>query len=105
MEKRLSRYPQPYSRVGFVHAFRPLRAVEVRVLLQHKWLPSRVVVPGDEWADEYTLAAIVRMTGRNFRLLHRLITQMARLVGINAFHTVTCQVVEAARESLVSGMV
>jgi hypothetical protein len=36
-------------------------------------------------------------------LLHRLLTQIARLVEINALHTVTSQVVEAARESLVIG--
>jgi hypothetical protein len=62
-----------------------------------------VVLPEDGWADEETLAAIIRLTGGNFRLLHRLITQMARLVEINSLPTVTCQVVEAARESLVIG--
>ena len=43
------------------------------------------------------------MTGGNFRLLHRLLTHIARLVEINALYTVTSQVVEAARENLVIG--
>jgi hypothetical protein len=43
------------------------------------------------------------MTGSNFRLLHRLITQIARLVEIKALLQVTHQVVEAVRESLVIG--
>jgi DNA transposition AAA+ family ATPase len=103
IEKRLSRYPQLYSRVGFVHAFRPLSAAEVRGFLQHKWRPSGVALPEEGVANEEALAAVIRITGGNFRLLHRLITQIARIVEINALHTVTCQVVEAARESLVIG--
>jgi DNA transposition AAA+ family ATPase len=53
--------------------------------------------------DEEALAAIIRVTGGNFRLLHRLLTQIARLMEINALQTVTNKVVEAARESLVIG--
>jgi DNA transposition AAA+ family ATPase len=103
IEKRLARYPQLYSRVGFVHAFRPLSVAEVRSLLHSRWRPSGVRLPEDGIADEEALAAVIRVTGGNFRLLHRLMTQIARIVEINALHRVTCQAVEAARESLVIG--
>ena len=53
--------------------------------------------------DDDVLASIIRITGGNFRLLHRLLTQVARLVEINALAQVTREVVEAARESLVIG--
>jgi DNA transposition AAA+ family ATPase len=105
LEKRLSRYPQLYSRVGFVHAFRPLSAAQVHELLQRQWVPSGVALPEAGITDEEARAAIIRVTGGNFRLLHRLLTQIARLVEINALQTVTHEVVEAARESLVIGTV
>jgi DNA transposition AAA+ family ATPase len=103
IEKRLSRYPQLYSRVGFVHAFRPLSAAQVRELLHQQWRPAGVALPEEGVTNEEALAAIIRVTGGNFRLLHRLLTQIARLVEINALQTVTRAVVEAARESLVIG--
>jgi DNA transposition AAA+ family ATPase len=104
LEKRLARYPQLCSRVGFVHAFRPLSAAEVRGLLASQWLPSGVALPKGALTDEETRAAIIRITGGNFRLLQRLLTQMARLVEINALSQVTRDVVEAAREALVIGV-
>src|SRR5207245_4579753 len=102
-EKRLSRYPQLYSRVGFVHEFRPLSTDAVRDLFHHQWVPSGVVLPHEGLNDADVLAAIIRITGGNFRLLHRLLTQIARLVEINALPKVTSQAVETARESLVIG--
>jgi DNA transposition AAA+ family ATPase len=104
LEKRLSRYPQLYSRVGFVHAFRPLSAAQVRGLLQQKWVPSGITLPEEGVVGEEALAAIIRVTGGNFRLLHRLLTQIARIVEINALLKVTQEVVEAAREALVIGV-
>jgi DNA transposition AAA+ family ATPase len=103
LEKRLARYPQLYSRVGFVHAFRPLSAAQVRDLLQRQWVPAGVVLPKEGITDEEARTAIIRITGGNFRLLHRLLTQIARLVEINALPTVTRHVVETARESIVIG--
>ena len=104
LEKRLARYPQLYSRVGFVHEFRPLTAEEVRQLLLQSWKPPETILPDQCLTDEEALAAIIRITGGNFRLLHRLLTQIARLMEINALPTVTRAVVEAARETLVIGV-
>jgi hypothetical protein len=43
------------------------------------------------------------VTGGNFRLLDRLLTQIARVLEINSLRQVTGEVVEAARENLVIG--
>jgi DNA transposition AAA+ family ATPase len=78
-------------------------ARDVRELLQGQWQPPGVVLPNEGVREDAALAAIMRVTGGNFRLLHRLLTQIARLVEINALQTITSEVVEAARESLVIG--
>jgi DNA transposition AAA+ family ATPase len=100
IEKRLSRYPQFYSRIGFVHEFRPLSSTEVRRLLMESWMPPGVRLPP---LDDETISTIIRVTGGNFRLLGRLLAQTERLIEINKLSVVTRHVVEAARESLVIG--
>lgn len=53
--------------------------------------------------EDAAVAAVVHSTGGNFRLLHRLLTRMGRILQINSLSRVTRPVVEAARESLVIG--
>ncbi|MDR3692091.1 MAG: AAA family ATPase [Fimbriimonas sp.] len=102
IEKRLARYPQFYSRIGFVHEFRPLAANEIRDLLEKGWVPPGVNLP-ERPLDPETIAAIIRMTAGNFRLLNRLLTQIERILEVNSLQEVTKAAVEAARESLVIG--
>lgn len=54
-------------------------------------------------ADRKTVATIILMAGGSFWLLSRLLTQMERILEVNALREVTKAVVEAARESLVIG--
>jgi DNA transposition AAA+ family ATPase len=98
------RYSQFYSRIGFVHEVRPLGAPVVRQLLEQHWAPAGVKLP-QRPLDPDTVAVIIRVTGGNFRLLNRLLTQIQRILEINALKEVTKAVVEAARESLVIGQV
>jgi DNA transposition AAA+ family ATPase len=85
-----------------VHEFRPLGDAEIRQLLERRWAPPGVHLP-DQPLDPETVAAIIRITGGNFRLLNRLLTQVERILEINELKQVTKAVVEAARESLVIG--
>jgi DNA transposition AAA+ family ATPase len=103
IEKRLARYPQLYSRVGFVHAFRTLRAEEIRRLLTDHWPEMDRKMPSAGISDREAVAAIIRITGGNFRLLHRLLSQIERILTLNRLEVATPDVVEAARESLVIG--
>lgn len=67
LEKRMARYPQLYSRIGFVHQFHPLDPAEMHRILDRHWTPRGVTLPAEPWSEE-AAAAILRITGGNFRL-------------------------------------
>ena len=102
-EKRLARQPQLYSRIGFVHSYRPLAADELGALLHEApralgvTLPTRCGIAAD------AVSAIQRIPSGNFRLVVRLLSQASRILEVNGMDVITQAVVEAARESLVIG--
>ncbi len=53
--------------------------------------------------NEESLRTIMRMTGGNFRLMQRLLSQIERVLDINKLNDITKDVVETARESLIIG--
>jgi DNA transposition AAA+ family ATPase len=103
LEKRLSRYPQLYSRVGFVHEFQSLNAEESRLFLKQQWNHWGLTLQPESPTEAEAIAAIIRITNGNFRLLHRLLAQIERIADINALRVVSKDVVELARQQLVIG--
>jgi hypothetical protein len=102
IEKRLARYPQLYSRVGFVHHYRAMSTDEQAFVLAKHW-PELGLDDPDDYTTAEAVAAIARITSGNFRLTHRLVSQIKRILDINQLGTVTSELAEAARESLVIG--
>lgn len=54
-------------------------------------------------ATAIAIATIVRMTGGNFRLVDRLVTQIERIQKLNKLDGLTPEVVDAARQALLIG--
>jgi DNA transposition AAA+ family ATPase len=103
LEKRLARYAQFSSRVGFVHEVRPLAGEELRFVRACQWQQVGLVYDPDDAGDAAAMALAMQITRGNFRLIERLFAQVDRILGINQVRRVTTEVVEAAREGLVIG--
>lgn len=101
-DRQLARYPQLSSRIGFVHHYKPLDPEDNPGVLGHYWLqlglPEEDLDPDGELVN-----AVVRITGGNFRLIERLMTQVGRLCDINDFRNITIDLLTAARQTLVVG--
>jgi hypothetical protein len=71
-ERRRSWSAPLSSRIGFVHEFRPLGPAEVRALLSG-WRPRELSLPTDLLVGAAGVAALIRVTEGDFRLLDRLV--------------------------------
>ena len=105
IEKMLQRFPQLYSRIGFVHQFKKLDANEVKFILQYHLSKLNVDVKDDDFTDQEVIATIVNATNGNFRLINRLIKQSFRIMKVNCMTTITKEIVDAARSCLLVGEV
>lgn len=103
IEKQFSRYAQFYSRVGFAHKYQPLGQEELEFVLQRQWKQLGLQLDPDDFTDHQAITAIQRITRGNFRLIDRLFKQIKRVLKINELNTITEDVIEAARSTLVIG--
>lgn len=103
IEKRLSRYPQLYSRVGFAHQFRALSEDEMIFIFEKQWEALGLKLDKNQFADVEAIKTIARITNGNFRLIHRIFAQIQRLQKINNLQNISAELVLAARKCLVIG--
>jgi len=89
--------------VGFAHHYRPLDSTDIPQVLSQYWQELGLTYDPRRQADAESVVSIVRITGGNFRLVERLMSQVARILRINNLDTITPDAVEAAREVLVVG--
>ena len=105
LEKKLGRYDQLYSRVGFVHRYSPLDTSETREMVLDNAHKFGIGLSREAFSDEGGMTALVRESRGNFRLLEKLLQQCERVLRINELSLVDSRVVDAARKALTFGEV
>jgi DNA transposition AAA+ family ATPase len=103
IERRLARYPQLYSRIGFAHEYRALSSDELTFVLEHHWAAIGLTLSAGDFTDAEAIGAVARITNGNFRLVQRLFAQITRILEIDNVTTISREVVETAREALIIG--
>jgi len=78
-----------------------LDAEDIPDVLEHYW--QQLGLPFDPTLADEAANTVTRITGGNFRLIERLMSQVGRVLEINQLDTITPEVVEAARQTLVVG--
>jgi len=105
IEKKLSRYAQFYSRVGFVHNFKPIENAEIQSVIKAKASELGIIIEPETISIKEALAEVVRTTKGNFRLIERLFNQIDRVMKINNVNELDKELVETAKASLLIGTV
>ena len=65
--------------------YRPLQGDELSFVLTRHWRKLGLTLDEADFTDTQAMASIARITGGNFRLLHRLFVQIERIlkIGLN----------------------
>ena len=87
-----------------MHEFKALTVEEVMFIVERKWADLGCAFQKEDFADNESLATLVRMTHGNFRLIDRLLVQVQRILEVNNLSLITKEVIEAARQNLVIGV-
>jgi DNA transposition AAA+ family ATPase len=103
LEKMIERFPQLYSRVGFVHQFKNLGKNEVEFIITKYFSKLYKHIEEDNFSDQEAIATIIRMTSGNFRLINKLLKQSWRIMQVNCMTSLTAEILEAARKCLLIG--
>lgn len=98
-DRKLNRYPQLHSRVGFLHEFKPLAQQDMKTVIESKW--RELALPYT--AEDAVSAAIIRLTNGNLRLVTRIFIEIDRLRRLNRLASISVDVVEVARQGLLLG--
>lgn len=103
IEKRLVRFPQLYSRIGFTHTFNPISAEEISFIIEQNLKVLGITFKDNDFMDHEATASVARITNGNFRLINRLLKQAIRIIEVNQLSFISKEVINAARECLVIG--
>lgn len=82
IERIIERFPQLYSRIGFVQHFQQLGKSEVEFILEKHLSKLGIKVRGEDFTDQETVSSIIRVTNGNFRLINRLLKQSIRIMKV-----------------------
>lgn len=100
-EKKLARYPQLFSRIGFAHEFKVLNNDEMEFIFKKHWKQLGLEMDIEQFYDFEAMKTIARITNGNFRLIRRIFEQISRLKEVNNLNTISSELVLAARDCLV----
>lgn len=101
LDRIYARYPQLYSRIGFLHQYKALTADTVHELMKDPSIFGVDLSP-EAFSDE-AINAMMRYSEGNFRTLEKLSQRVERLLPINRLTVANAQVVSRARQDILLG--
>ncbi len=104
MEKKLARNAQLETHIGFVHEFKPLCETEMRLVTATHPAIFGITFDPDSLEGIKALAAVIRLTRGNLRLVERLLAHLQRIMDLNAATEIMLKVVRGTRDRLVIGL-